>query len=113
MIVVIDPEVKRLFFDRIMESCGNSPYDASKWIEAVAFWERAIMVREELDVFIQKIKELEEERTKFRKAWINEERKRKSYQTKLRGVDNEIGEYLDTIEEYKSVLQHSGLGEYI
>ena len=113
MIVVIDPEVKRLFFDRVMESCGNSPYDASKWIEAVAFGEKVIMVRDELDGFIQRIQELEKERKQFRKAWLSEERKRKSYQTKFRGVDNEIDEYLTRIEEYKSVLRHSGLGEYI
>jgi hypothetical protein len=113
MIVVIDPEVKRLFFDRIMESCNYSEYDASRWIESIAFGEKAIIVRDELDGFIQRIQELEKERERFRKAWLNEERKRKSYQTKLRGVDNEIGGYMDILEEYRSVLRHSGLQEYI
>ena len=40
MIVVIDPEIKRLFFDRLMEMSGNSPYDTLKWVESVAFGER-------------------------------------------------------------------------
>jgi tRNA G10 N-methylase Trm11 len=113
MIVVIDPEVKRLFFDRIMESCDYSEYDASRWIESVAFGERTILVKEELDGFIQRIQELEKETAKFRRAWVNEERKRKLYQSKLRGFDNEIDDYLTMIEEYKSVLRHSGLGEYV
>jgi len=113
MIVVIDPEIKRLFFDRIMEMSGNSPYDALKWVESVAFGEKALLVKEELDGYVTKINELKKLVIKYKKEHIKEQRARQKLQRKVRGVDDELESYLDEIQGYRSVLINSGLGEYV
>jgi len=113
MIVVIDPEIKRLFFDRLMEMSGNSPYDTLKWVESVAFGEKAILVKEELDGYITKINELQKLVDKYRKEYTREARARQKLQRKVRGVDDELESYLEEIQGYRSVLINSGLGQYV
>lgn len=113
MIVVIDPEIKRLFFDRLMEMSGNSPYDALKWVESVAFGEKVILIKEELDGYIAKIERLENQVDRWRRDYINEKKVRQKMQRKVRGIDNELESYLDEIQGYRSVLINSGLGEYV
>jgi hypothetical protein len=115
MIVVIDPEIKKLFFDRIMEMNGNSPYDTLKWIESVAFGEKTILAKQEqeLDGYINKIERLENQVDRWRRDYINEKKVRQKMQRKVRGVDDELESYLDEIQGYRSVLINSGLGEYV
>jgi len=113
MIVVIDPKLKELFFDRIMEMCGNSPYSATKWIESVAYGEKVFLISDELDGYIGKIRELEESAARYRKDWLREMKVRQGYQRKIRNIDEEVEGWMEQIQEYKSVLTHSGLGEYI
>jgi hypothetical protein len=113
MIVVIDPKLKELFFDRIMEMCGNSPYQSTKWIESIAYGEKAFIISDELDGYIEKIKELEETAALYRKDWLKEIKKRQQYQEKIRGIDEEVESWMEEIEGYRAVLRHSGLGEYI
>jgi len=38
---------------------------------------------------------------------------RQGYQRKIRNIDEEVEGWMEQIQEYKSVLTHSGLGEYI
>lgn len=113
MIVVIDPKLKELFFDRIMEICGNSPYQATKWIESIAYGEKSFIISDKLDGYIEKIKELEETVAIYRKDWLKEMKKRQQYQEKIRGIDEEVESWMEEIEGYRAVLRHSGLGEYI
>lgn len=113
MIVVIDPDIKTLFFDRLMEMCGNSPYDTLKWIESVAFGENAILVKEQPDDYIDKINELQKLVDSYRKDYFKEKGVRQKLQRKVRGVDDELESYLDEIQGYRSVLINSGLGEYV
>lgn len=113
MIVVIDPEIKRLFFDRLMEMNGNSPYDTLKWVESVAFGEKTILVKEELDGYIERINHLDKLVEGYRKDYIKEKRARQKMQRKVRGIDDELESYLDELQGYRSVLINSGLGEYV
>ena len=113
MIVVIDPKLKELFFDRIMEMCGNSPYGATKLIESVAYGEKAFLISDELDGYIEKIKELEILVNKYKESWMKEKRIAQSMRSKVRGIDEEVAGWMEDIEGYRAVLRHSGLGEYI
>lgn len=113
MIVVIDPKLKELFFDRIMEMCGNSPYSATKWIESIAYGEKAFLIGDELDGYIEKIEELEILVNKYKESWMKEKRIAQSMRRKVRYIDDEVDVWMEQIQEYKSILTHSGLGEYI
>lgn len=113
MIVVIDPKLKELFFDRIMEMCGNSPYSATKWIESVAYGEKFIISWGELDDYIKKIEELEIMAKKYKESWMKEKRIVQQMRSKVRRIDDEVDIWMEQIQEYKSILTHSGLGEYI
>ena len=113
MIVVIDPKLKELFFDRIMEMCGNSPYQATKWIESVAYGEKFMISWGELDGYIKKIEELEILTKKYKESWMKEKRINQQMRNKVRNIDEEVEIWMDQIQEYKSILTHSGLGEYV
>jgi len=120
MQVTIDPELKRLFFDRIMEMCGNSPYEAAKWIESVAYGENAYLIGGEADGFVQKIELLEGQLTEknrlyssYKKSWIREKDKRYKYEKENSGLRDDLSYAMDQIEEYKAILRHSGLAQYI
>ena len=113
MIVVIDPELKKLFFDRVMESCNFSPYDATKWIESVAYGEKVLLSSGEIGEYIEKIEQLQTAVKSYKEQWIKEKNKLYEARRKLRTVDEEIESYLDEIEQYRAVLRHSNLGEYI
>jgi len=113
MIVVIDPEIKRLFFDRLMEMNGNSHYDTLKWVESVAFGEKTILVKEELDGYIERINHLDKLVEGYRKDYIKEKNARQKIQRKVQGVDEELESYIDEIQGYRSVLINSGLGQYV
>ena len=112
MIVVIDPEIKKLFFDRLMEMCGNSPYETLKWIESVAFGENAILVKEQPD-YTDKITELQKLLDGYRRDYIREKRVRQEMQRKMRNIDQEVESYMEELQGYRSVLVSSGLGRYV
>lgn len=113
MIVVIDPQLKKLFFDRVMEMNGNSPYQATKWIESVAYGEKVTIANKDIDYYVSKINELEKLVEGYRRDYIRENKFRRSLSVKMRGIDEEVESYLEEIEGYRAVLSNVGLGEYL
>jgi len=112
MIVVIDPELKQLFFDRVMEMNGFSPYDATKWIESIAYGEKGLLVHQAENDPHNEIQKLKEMVNTYKNSWLKEKEKRLKMVRKMRGIDDEVESYLDEIEQYRNVLINSGLREY-
>lgn len=112
MIVVIDPKLKQIFFDRVMEMNGNSPYEATKWIESIAYGEKGLLVHQMADDPSNEINNLKERIQSYKRSWINEKEKRLKIMKQMRGIDQEVESYLDEIEGYRNVLINSGLTEY-
>ena len=117
MKVIIDPNVKQLFFDRIMERYGN--YGAVEWIEKIAYGEDVIPVGEQMSGIMERIEELEELNAIYKK-WIHDKDNRirelskltTNLNRKVNQIDEEIEGYINEINDYKKVLAAAGMDSY-
>lgn len=113
MIVVIDPELKKLFFDKVMDMCGNSPYESVKWIEAVAYGERVMIIGDELSGYIERNENLQKLKEQYKKALDDEKRRHRLLNSRMLNVNAEIDSYIDEIAEYRLIIHGAGLGGYL
>lgn len=117
MKVIVDPVVKQLFFDRIIELHNGSEYDAIKFIERIAYGEEVILA-ESLSGILKSLDREKELAHYYKKRYYDVKNKRektkKEYGKLLRQVDemdDEISQYCDEIKYYREILTAHGISE--
>jgi len=120
MKVTIDPDVKKIFFDRVTELHNGDSFDAIKWIESIAYGEKTIFTNNcayDLEGQLKEYKKLSEF---YKKLSIERSQMIMSLQNQLRdikmkykNVDEEVESYLREIQYYRNILIAEKRGHHI